>query len=111
MQRIKIKDIIFSYRVTGSVSKTAQELGVSRWTVQRLIKRARTGYGTFSTRNLKRGSTRPHLIFTKLKGQEKVDILNLANITHLGARKLKLLLNLDSSSNHPQIPQAKQHDQ
>lgn len=98
MKRIKIKDIIFSYRVTGNVLKTAKEVGTSRWTVYRWLKRAGIGPGLFSTRGLQRKSTRPHLSHTKLTGKERLDIVNLSNTTHLGARKIKLLLNLDPSA-------------
>lgn len=98
MERVKIKEIIFLYRATCSSSKTATKLGISRWTVQRWVKKAKTGYGTLSTRNLKRKSTRPHLIHTKLTTKERGNLIALVNAAHVGARKLKLLLKLDSSA-------------
>lgn len=95
--RVPIRQIIFTYKELGNVTKTAKALGISRMTVYRWIRKAQTDRKTLSTRGLQRKSTKPRLIHTKLTIQEKLDIIKLSNITHIGARKLKLTLKLDSS--------------
>lgn len=97
MKRVRIRDIILSFRETSNVAQTAKDLGISRWTVSRWVKRSRNVFGKYYFRGLKRKSTRPHLIHTKLTSKERADIINLSNTTHLGARKIRLLLKLDSS--------------
>lgn len=96
--RISPKDLIFTYKKLGNVTQTAKKLGVSRMTVYRWVKRARTGYGTLSTRGLKRYSTRPSTIHTKLLSEQKVKIIALKQGTHLGARKIQFLLQTTISS-------------
>lgn len=96
--RVSPRELIFSFRELGSVSKVAKLFGVSRMTVYRWVKKAKTGYETYSTRGLKRKSTRPHLIHTKLISEEKQRIILIKNLMHLGARKLKVLLRLNVSS-------------
>src|SRR6266536_818105 len=98
MKRVKIRDIILSFRITGNVAQTAKDLGTSRWTVQRWVKRSKNVFGKYYFRGLQRKSTRPHLIHTKLTPKEKEGIINLSNTTHLGARKIRFLLKLGSSS-------------
>jgi len=96
--RISPRKLIFSFKELGNVSQVAKRFGVSRMTVYRWVKRSKTGYEIFSTRNLKRKSTRPHLIHTKLLSREREKIVDLKKLTHLGARKLRVLLRLNVSS-------------
>ena len=77
--RVEPKEIIKTYKETQSVSKTADLLGISRMTVYRWLKRSRSIYSrlNYSTRNLKRKSTRPKRIHYVLTSEEKVEIERL----------------------------------
>lgn len=77
--RVDPKEIIKTYKETNSVSKTAQKLGISRMTVYRWLKRSRSIYSRlgYSTKNLKRKSTRPKKIQYKITNTEKVEIERL----------------------------------
>lgn len=102
----EIKTIILSYKRTSSTRKTAKELDISPMTVSRWVKRAKIAsksrIGTFTSRTLKRKSTRPHRIYYKLTSQQKHDIILLRNSKHVGARKLayKLQCGISSSTIH-----------
>ena len=98
MKRVDVKDIILSYRQTLNASKTAKDLGISRWTVYRWVRRSRSMYTLdyYSTRGLKRKSTRPHLIHTKSHLLENQKIIQLRK-EHIGARKISYLLGLHIS--------------
>lgn len=96
--RVAIRDIISTFKTTGNISFTASILGISRPTVQRWVKRARVGSReTLISKGLKRKSTKPHVIHTRLLGIERQRIVATKNIFHLGARKLKILLQLPAS--------------
>lgn len=96
--RVAIKDIISTFKTTGNVSLTASILGISRPTVQRWVKRARVGSrNTLIFKGLKRKSTKPHLIHTKLLNTDRQKIVATKKTIHLGARKLKILLQLTAS--------------
>lgn len=91
MKRVDIKNIILSYRRTGSVAETAKELGIGRMTVYRWIKRSKSlsqYTPTFVFQDLKRGSTRPHTIHYKLSSIIKLEIVKLREKKHIGAKKL-----------------------
>lgn len=97
--RVAIKDIISTFKMTGNISLTASLLGISRPTVQRWVKRARIGSrNTLIFKDLKRKSTKPHIIHTRLLNSERQKIVATKNLFHLGARKLKILLHLQASS-------------
>lgn len=96
--RASLNELIFTYKQLGSVSQTAKKLGISRMTVYRWIKKARTGYGTLSTRGLKRRSTKPQTIHTNLLAEEKVQVIALKQSTHMGAKKLQYLVKTTSSA-------------
>lgn len=95
--RVALKDIIRLLKQTGSVGKTAKALGVARSTVYHWKKRSTRIYGyetKFVWRGLKRLSTRPHVIHTKLDHQVKEDILKLKTTRHFGPKKIKSRLSL-----------------
>jgi len=100
--RVAIKEIILSYKRIGSVSGTARELGISRWTVYRWIRRSKTAsrsrIGTLTSNTLKRKSTKPHHLQYKLSLDQEQAIINLRNSKHVGARKLAYKLQLEVSS-------------
>lgn len=95
-KRVAIKDIILSFRQTGSASKTAKELGISRWTVYRWAKRcASTSQGytkTYIYRGIQRKSTKPHLIHSVLPVNLRDEIIRLRKTEHQGARKIYYMI-------------------
>lgn len=94
MKRVAIKDIINTFKQTGSVSVTARTLGISRMTVYRWLKRGKTFSGGISYRNVKRISTKPKTIHYRLINQERIAIVQLYQQKHVGAKKIKKLLRL-----------------
>lgn len=89
MKHVAIKDIILSYKRTRSFLLTAKELGISRWTVKRWVKRGKT----FSWRYIKwkglfRKSTRPHTIHHVISSKLESEIINLRKQEHAGAKKI-----------------------
>lgn len=89
MKRVAIKGIILSYKQTGSYVLTAKELGVSKWTVKRWVKRGTTlSRGYIKWKGLVRKSTRPHTIRHAISPQLESKIVNLREQDHVGARKL-----------------------
>ncbi len=99
MKRVDVKDIILSYRETQNASQTARDLGISRWTVYRWIRKSRSIHtrNYYSIKGLKRKSTMPHLIHTKSHLLEYPKIIQLRK-AHIGARKISYLLGLDISA-------------
>lgn len=100
-KRVAIKDIILSFRQTGNVSKTARELGISRWTVYRWVKRcASISQGhvkTYIYQGIQRKSTKPHHVFSVLPFNLRDEIINLRNKEHAGARKIYYMIGKVSS--------------
>lgn len=95
MVRVAIKEIILSFKRTGSFSKSARELGISRWTIRRWVKRGTTlSRGYIRWRGLKRKSTRPHHLHRKLTVEQADLIISFKKREHLGAKKIKYLLSL-----------------
>lgn len=90
MKRVEVKEIIFSFKENGSVSVTAKSLGISRSTVYRWIRRAKSIHNRLhlSTRGLKRKSTRPKILHYKLSVFEAEQLIAIRERKHLGARKL-----------------------
>lgn len=96
MKRVAIKEIIFSYKRIGSFAQTAKELGISKWTVKRWVKRSKSAsqgrFGDLTTRGLKRKSTRPHTIYYVISPKLESEIVNLRKQEHAGARKLHYMI-------------------
>lgn len=96
MKRVAIKEIIFSYKRTGSFAITAKELGISRWTVKRWVRRSKkASYGRFgdlTTRGLKRLLTKPHIISSAISSHLESEIINLREQEHAGAKKLYYMI-------------------
>lgn len=90
--RIKPTLIIKTFKETGSAKKTADILGIHRSTVYRWLKRARVSYRkeTYSTRGLKRKSTRPNHIHYALSSSDIVEVLRLRRQRGYGARKVNV---------------------
>lgn len=89
MKRVAIKDIILSYKRTGSFVLTAKELGISKWTVKRWAKRGKTlSWGYIKWKGLFRKSTRPHTIYHAISPKLESEIVNLREQEHAGARKI-----------------------
>lgn len=95
--RVKPYLIIRTFKRLKSVSTTAQELGISRMSVYRWLKRARTLKGYYSERNLERRSTKPHHIQRKLSLNQQSDIIRLREETGYAAVKIKGSLQLSVS--------------
>lgn len=116
--RVKPKDIVLTFKQTGSASKTATLLSIHRSTVYRWLKRAKTSYGKgYSSRGLKRKSTRPHTIHYALDSQAMVSALKLRRERGYGARKVRYLAKVSAHHNtvhrllsrHDLIKQGKLH--
>lgn len=100
--RVKPKTIIeIVKKYSGNVSETAKALGIHRVTVWRWIQKAKTSsksrIGYVSSRNLKRGSTRPHTIHYKLSFQEESAIIKLREKEGYTAKKLRHKLGFGAS--------------
>ena len=95
--RIPVKQIITTFKSTGSVSKTAFLLGISRPTVYRWLLRGRTTRGYIHYRGLFRRSTRPKTILQKLSIPAREQIFQLKQTEHFGARKIASILGLPVS--------------
>jgi len=96
--RIKPKIIVNKYIDNNyNASKTARELNVSRRTVTRWYKEAKSLSGLKPIRsvNLARKSTRPKTIHTKLSHVQKNQILRLKREKGFCAKKIKYVLHLD----------------
>lgn len=92
MLRVAIKEIILSFKRTGNFSRTAQELGISRWTVKRWVRRGTSfSSGYLKWTGLKRKSTKPHALKRKLTAVQENLIISFKKKEHLGAKKIKYL--------------------
>lgn len=82
------------------VVSTAKELSIHKTTVYRWVKKARSIRNRLelSSRNLKRQSTKPHRIHSKLTREVKQDIVRVRTADHVGADKIKYLLKMDESA-------------
>lgn len=89
--------IIRTFKKTRNVSGTARELGISRMTVYRWLKKARTMQGYYSEKQLERKSTRPHKITRRLTLEEQSAIITLRDETGFAGVKIKSELNLAAS--------------
>lgn len=93
MKRVAIKDIILSYKNTGSFILTASELGISKWTVKRWVMRGRTlSWGYIGWKGLERKSTKPHTIHYAISPKLESEIVNLREQEHAGSRKLHYMI-------------------
>lgn len=96
--RVSIKQIVTIFKRTHRVTETAKQLGISRWTVSRWLKRARGLTGNLRWTTIHRRSTRPKRIHHKVGGQLEAEVVKLAQQTHTGARKLKYHLRTNVSA-------------
>jgi IS30 family transposase len=87
--RIKPYLIIRTLKHSGSVATTANELGISRMTVYRWMRKARNMQGTFSEKGLRRKSTRPHHLQSGLTHDQKLQIVQLREKTGYSAVKIR----------------------
>ncbi|OGH14381.1 MAG: hypothetical protein A3H50_01150 [Candidatus Levybacteria bacterium RIFCSPLOWO2_02_FULL_37_10] len=93
MKRVVIKNIILSYKKTGSFVLTAKELGISKWTVKRWVMRGKTlSWGYIRWKGLVRKSTRPHTIHYAISPKLESEIVNLREQKHTGSRKLHYMI-------------------
>ena len=96
--RVPVKEIVLSYRKTASASKTALELGISRQTVYRWLKRCKSSYlNGLVWSGIKRKSTKPKTVHRKITSETSVRIISLREDMHLGSRKLKYMLGVSFS--------------
>ena len=100
--RIPVKQIILSFKQTGSATKTASTLGISRPTVYRWVRRGRKLSGIISSQKLFRKSTKQRVIHYKIISPIASRILATKEVKHFGAKKLKhyLKLSLSASAIH-----------
>lgn len=98
--QISIRDIITTLKQTGSISQTANQLKISRSTVYRWKKKSRRVYGYkhfLSWKGLKRKSTQPHVVHSRLDHTIKEEILRLKTTRHFGPKKIKSYISVPLS--------------
>ncbi len=96
--RVSVKEIVLSYRKTTSASKTALELGISRQTVYRWLKRCKSRYlNGLVWSGIKRKSTKPKNIHRKVTSETSEKIISVREDMHLGSRKIKYMLGVSFS--------------
>lgn len=88
------KQIIRIYKVTKCCRQTARQLGIAPSTVSRWKRRARSAYGKdrFSTRGLKRKSTKPRRVAYKLTSEELTRLLVARKHHGYCAQRLKRVI-------------------
>lgn len=97
--RVAIKDIILSFKRTGSMKETAKELDISRWTVSRWVRKGKTFTPHYiKWKGLTRKSTKPHTLHYRLSSALRREIIYLREKRHLGAKKLAKKLSVSVSS-------------
>lgn len=90
--RIPVKQIIQTFKITNSVSRTSSLLGISRPTVYRWLLRGKTAQGYIRYRGVSRHSTKPKTIHHKLSTSVREQIFQLKQTEHFGARKIGRVL-------------------
>jgi len=101
MKRVEIKEIVLSFRQTGSVSETARSLGIARSTANRWVRRGKSlsqYTPTYTFSGLRRKSTRPGTIHYKLSALEREQIVRIRERKHIGAKKIIYVVDTDASS-------------
>src|SRR6185295_18105024 len=91
------EEIIRSFKITGSVKKTAEIVGVHKTTVYRWLVQARGGWSNHLKENLKRKPTTPKNIEYALSTTERIRIRELRAKKEWDARKIKYALKLSAS--------------
>ncbi len=98
VKRVSIKEIIEGYKETeGNITQASNLLGISRHTVKRWVKRGTSLYGNVTFRGIHRKSTKPHKTHFKLSLDQQKEIIDLKQMEHLGAKKLKHILSINAS--------------
>lgn len=95
--RASIREIVSTYKQTGNVSQTASKLNISRMTVHRWLKRARSPYGHLKYQGTHRLSTRPKTNSRILTPGMEIQILSLKKVAHFGPKKIVKRLRLPVS--------------
>ena len=95
--RIKPKEIIRSFKETGSVPQVASRLGIHRTTVYRWLKRARSIWSKHLRENTHRHSTRPHRIHSALTSTDRLAIERERLAHGTAAIKIQHVLRLSAS--------------
>ncbi len=95
--RQKPKEIIRSFKLTGSAIKTAEVLGIHKTTVYRWLRRSRSGWSNHLRENIHRKSTAPKNVKGILPSTDKIHIRELREKTGWDSRKIKYSLNLSVS--------------
>lgn len=95
--RATIKEIVSTYKRTQNVSQTAASLGISRSTVHRWLKRARSPYGRLKYLGVHRLSTKPKSNSRILTPGMETQILLLKKAVHFGPKKIVKHLRLSVS--------------
>lgn len=95
--RQKPKEIICSFKQTGSVKETAQLLGINKTTVYRWIRRSRSGWSNYLRENIHRKKTTPKNIKYGLSTTERIRIRELRLQRGWDTRKIKYVLKLNGS--------------
>lgn len=95
--RVTIREMVLSFKQTGNVSRSALDLGISRSTVHRWLKRARGLTGGLKYQGITRLSTRPKTTYRIITPQIETRILSLKRAFHFGPKKIVKSLKLPIS--------------
>ncbi|MEK6828648.1 MAG: integrase core domain-containing protein [Nanoarchaeota archaeon] len=96
--RVPVKEIILCFKRSRNILKTSKELGISRQTVYRWLKRARVGSReALKYQGLGRKSTKPKTVHWKVTSETSERIISLREDMHLGSRKIKYMLGVSFS--------------
>lgn len=95
--RVEIKELVVTFRKKGNVTQTALDLGLSRSTVHRWLKRARGLTGRLKYRGIRRLSTRPKTTYRLLTPEIERRILVAKQTLHFGPKKIAKYLKLPVS--------------
>lgn len=87
--RKSIKEIVQTFKRSGSYTQAAKELGIDSRTVKKWVLKARQPWGTYQWRGLKRTSTKPKTTHKLLNFADESRIITLREQTGSDFRKLK----------------------